>query len=201
MATFITPYTGQAELTANTGLEIVDRGIYRYSQSGYNDGATFGLSLTLPTPQQGGELHLRATNWPIAVVGNTLTSYTDPNTDITYPASACRITVRGQWQVIRQQNSNSFNSIGIDYNGITETDLGNRAMNPQLLTFYSSYATYVIQGANVDGGAQNTFSNHLFYCKAREASAGKNSNKEYQSNTITRPVFAYTYSKSWQISP
>jgi hypothetical protein len=199
MPTFITPYSGQAELTAQNGLTIIDQGLYRYSQSGYNDRATFGLSLTYPSPQEGGELHLRATNWPIAVIGNALTEYYDPTTGNTYPASQCRITVRGQWQVIRQPNSNSFNSVGVNYNGITITDLGERVMNPQLLTFNSPFATYIIQGANVDGGAQNTFSSHDFFCKTREVSASDNSNREYQSNSVTRPAFVYTYSKSWQI--
>jgi hypothetical protein len=30
------------------------------------------------------------------------------------------------------------------------------------------------------------------------AAASTNSNREFQSNTVTRPVWAYTYSKSWQ---
>jgi len=58
MSTFYTPpgYTGQAELTASTGLVVTDQGLWRFSQSGYNDGATFGLSLTFPSPQDGGNL-------------------------------------------------------------------------------------------------------------------------------------------------
>ena len=203
MSTFITPsdYSGNAELTAANGLEIIKSGLYRYSQAGYNDGATFGLSLTHPKPNDGGELSLKGTNWTIAGIGNNLTSYTDPSTGITYPASQCRIVVTGQWQVVRQQNSNSFNSIGIFYNGITATDQGDRIMNPNLLTYISGFATYVIQGADVDGGALNTFRNHEFFCRALEVTTSDNSNKEYQSNTITRPAWVYSYSKSWQIAP
>lgn len=198
MATFITPFSGTAELTASTGLAIQSQGIYTFSGPGFNDGATFGLSLTHPKPQSGGELHLSAQNWTIADIGNDLSSYTDPDTGITYPASRCRITVRGRWQVIRQQNSNSFNGIGVEYTGATNTDLGSREMNPWLLTFTSDYATYIKQGADVTGGAQDTFSTHTFFCRATESASSDNSNKEYQSNTITRPTFVYSYSKSWQ---
>jgi hypothetical protein len=56
MPTFVTPYSGSAELTANTGLTVVDAGLWRYSQAGYNDGATFGLSLGHPNPLSGGLL-------------------------------------------------------------------------------------------------------------------------------------------------
>jgi hypothetical protein len=200
MTTFYTPpgYTGQAELTAGNGLTVVDQGLWRFSQAGYNDRASFGLSLTVPSPTSGGLLYLRAENWPIAVVGNTLTAY-DTGTVI-YPASQCRITVTGQWVVIRQQNSNSFNGQGVLYNGTTETNLGTRTMNPNLLS-YSTWplVTYVIQGADVDGGAEDTFSTQIFEVRIRESASSKNSNKEFQSNTISRPVFAYTYSKSWQI--
>jgi len=218
MPTFITPtgYSGSAELTASNGLTVVDQGRWFFSRQGFNDGATFGLSLNWPThpggdfeydngpyntpthPQSGGVLHLTAENWPIAVVGNTLQSYTDPNTMITYPANQCRITVTGQWQVIRQQNSNSYNSFNVQYNGTTNTDLGDREMSPWLLTYSTQYASYVIQGSAVSGGAQNTFSNHLFYARMTEEASTTNSNHEFQSNTVTRPVWAYTYAMSWQ---
>ena len=200
MTTFYTPpgYSGQAELTAGNGLTVADQGLWRFSQAGYNDQASFGLSLTIPNPTSGGLLYLQAENWNIAVVGNTLTAY-DTGTVI-YPASQCRITVTGQWVVTRQQNSNSFNSQGVLYNGTTETNLGTRTMNPNLLS-YSTWplVTYVIQGVNVDGGAQDTFSTQFFEVKIQESASTKNSNKEFQSNTISRPVFAYTYTKSWQI--
>ncbi len=119
MPTFITPYSGTAELTASNGLTVSEQGLWRFSQSGYNDGATFGLSLTHPSPLTGGTLGLAGQGWTIAVIGNTLTSYTDPDTSITYPASQCRITVTGRWVVVRQQNSNSFNGQGIIYGGQT----------------------------------------------------------------------------------
>lgn len=202
MSTFFTPpgYSGTAELIANNGLTIIDQGIWRYSQAGYNDGATFGLSLTHPSPTEGGLLHLRGENWTIAVVGNELTSYTDPETSEFYPADTCRITVTGNWLVVRQQNSNSYNSFNISYVGLTQTDLGDREMSPSLLTYSSPTAQYVIQGSAVTGGAVDTFSTQVFECKATESSSSTNSNKEYQSNTITRPAFVYSYSKSWQTS-
>lgn len=200
MSTFITPYSGSAELTASNGLEIIDQGIWQYSQSGYNDGATFGLSLTHPSPTSGGLLHLRGENWPIAVIGNDLTSYTDPATGLTYGPTLCRITVTGAWLVVRQQNSNSYNSFNISYVGLTQTDLGERDMSPSLLTYSSPTAQYVIQGSAVTGGAVDTFSTQVFECKVTESSSSTNSNKEYQSNTVTRPAFVYSYSKSWQIS-
>ena len=218
MPTFITPngYSGSAVLTASNGLTVIDQGRWFFSKQGYNDGATFGLSLNWPTspggsysydygpytppphPQSGGILHLTAENWPIAVIGNALQSYTDPDTLITYPADQCRITVRGQWQVTRQQNSNSYNSFNIQYIGTTETDQGNRAMNPWLLSYNTTYSTYVIQGSAVDGGAQDTFSDHLFYARMTEDASSTNSNREFQSNSITRPVWVYTYAMSWQ---
>ena len=198
MPTFITPYSGSAELTANTGLTVVDQGLWRYSQAGYNDGATFGLSLGHPNPVSGGLLHLRAQNWPIAVIGNQLTAYTDPDTGQTYPSAACRIVVTGSWSVIRQPNSNSYNSFGVSWVGLTETDQGGREMNPYLLSYRSPVAQYVIQGSAVAGGAQNTFSNHVFECRATESATSDNSNREFQSNTIVRPVWIYNYSKSWQ---
>ncbi len=199
MPTFFTPpgYTGVAELTASNGLDIVETGLWRFSQAGYNDGATFGVSLTFPNPTAGGTLKVEATNWNIAVIGNALTDYIGDDS-VFYPASQCRITVVGQWNVVRQQNSNSFNSFGVNYAGHTHTDLGNRN---NCLTYQSPMATYVIQGADVDGGAQDTFSSHQFYCHVTELTNSPNSNKEYQSNTITRPVFIYTYTKSWQTMP
>ena len=201
MPTFITPYSGQAELTAGTGLTVTSQGLWTYSKSGYNDGATFGLSLTHPSPLNGGTLALQAEDWPIAEIGNTLTAYTDPDTGITYPASQCRIEVTGHWQVIRQQNSNSFNGQGVEYAGKTKTDLGDRDMGPYLLSFVTRDAMYVIQGADVAGGAQDTFSSRVFSCEVTESATSDNSNKEFQSNTITRPAWVYTYSKSWQIAP
>jgi hypothetical protein len=199
---FYTPpgYTGQAELTASTGLAVVDQGLWRFSQAGYNDGATFGLSLTAPSPTNGGNLDLSATDWPIATVGNELTSYTDPDSGQTYPPSQCRIQVIGRWQIVRQPNSNSFNSIGVTWAGHTHTDQGDRAVGPYLLNYISDYAVYVIQGADVTGGAQDTFSNHDFYCNFTESATTDNSNKEFQSNTIIRPIWAYTYTKSWEIT-
>ena len=201
MTTFYTPsgYSGSAELTADSGLIIQEQGLWRYRQNGYNDGATFGLSLTFPPPSAGGLLHLTATNWNIAVVGNQLTEYIDPDTSQVYPASTCRISVTGQWVVIRQPNSNSWNSIGVEWYGKTSTDRGEREMTPYLLNFTSPKSTYLIQGADVNGGALDTFSTYEFFCRIVESTQGKNSNKEYQSNTISRPVWAYTYSKSWQI--
>jgi hypothetical protein len=198
MSTFVTPYSGSAELTASTGLSVIDAGLWTFSRQGYNDGATFGLSLGHPNPLTGGLLHLRGVDWPIAEVGNELTSYTDPDTSITYGPELCRIVVTGAWQVIRQQNSNSYNSFNITYSATTVTDLGDRVMNPYLLNYSSPTATYVIQGAGVTGGAQDTFTSHVFECRATETAASTNSNREFQSNTITRPVWVYTYSKSWQ---
>lgn len=199
MPTFITPYSGQAELTASTGLTVVSQGLWRFSQSGYNDGATFGVSLTHPTPNDAGLLHVQAINWNIQDIGNELTSYYDEDAGETYPASKCRIMVTGRWQVTRQVNSNSWNGIGVSWSGNTDTDLGDRAFNGYLLNFWSNYSTYEIQGSGVTGGAKNTFSDHVFYCKCTETATGSNSNKEYQSNTISRPVWAYTYTKGWQI--
>jgi hypothetical protein len=198
MSTFVTPFSGSAELTANSGLTVVDPGLWRYSQAGYNDGATFGLSLGHPNPLAGGTLHLRAENWTIAVVGNELTSYTDPDTGQTYGPELCRIVITGAWSVVRQQNSNSYNSFNITYTGTTVTDLGDRSMNPSLLNYVSPQATYVIQGSGVAGGAQDTFTDHVWEFRATESAASTNSNREFQSNTITRPVWIYTYSKSWQ---
>lgn len=201
MPTFVTPYSGSAELTANTGLTVISPGLWRYSQAGYNDGATFGLSLGHPNPLSGELLHLRAEDWTIAVIGNELTSYTDPATGLTYGPELCRILVTGAWSVIRQQNSNSYNSFNITYSATTVTDLGDRDMNPSLLNYTSPQATYVIQGSGVAGGAQDTFSNHVWEFRATESAASTNSNREFQSNTVTRPTWIYTYSKSWQTAP
>jgi hypothetical protein len=201
MPTFITPYSGTAELTASNGLTVSEQGLWRFSQPGYNDGATFGLSLTHPSPLTGGTLSLAGQGWTIAVIGNTLTSYTDPDTSITYPASQCRITVTGQWVVVRQQNSNSFNGQGITYGGQTTTDQGGRSQGPYLLTYQSALATYVIQGSAVTGGAQDTFTGHDFTVTCTETATSDNSNREFQSNTIIRPTWNYTYAKSWQTAP
>jgi hypothetical protein len=214
--TFYTPpgYSGTAELTASTGLTVIDQGRWRFSQAGYNDQATFGLSLGWPDKTDngyysnapgrvpaltGGLLHLRGENWTIAVVGNTLTSYTNPDTSETYPASQCRILVTGYWNIIRQPNTNSYNSFGTRWSAITQTDQGDRSMDPYLLNFVSQPVSYVIQGADVTGGAQNTFAAKVFECNFTESVTSVNSNKEFQSNTIVRPVWSYTYSKSWEI--
>jgi hypothetical protein len=201
MPTFVTPYSGSAELTASTGLDVVDSGLWTFSRQGYNDSATFGLSLGHPNPLSGGLLHLRGVNWPIVEIGNELTSYTDVDTGITYGPELCRIVVTGAWQVVRQQNSNSYNSFNITYSATTVTDSGDRDMNPYLLNYSSPTATYIIQGSDVDGGAQNTFSSRVWEFRATETAASTNSNKEFQSNTIIRPVWVYTYSKSWQTAP
>lgn len=199
MPTFITPYSGQAELIVATGLNIINQDRWTFDQDQYVDGATFGLSLWPPGVQSGGLLHVEAENWTIAVIGNSLTSYTDPDTHVTYPASQCRITVTGRWQVIRQQNSDSFNSFGVVYAGTTVTDLGTAVMGPDLKNYFSPYATYIIQGADVTGGAQDTFSGQVFSCQVTETTSTENSNGQYQSNSITRPAWVYSYSKSWQI--
>lgn len=201
MPTFVTPpgYSGTAELTASNGLEILDQGLWTFSRYSYADGASFGLSLTSPQPTSGGELHLRAVDWTISGIGNDLTSWTDPDTAITYPASRCRITVTGYWQVPRQQNSDSFNSVGVLYAAVTETDQGTRIMDPWLLSYNTTESTYVIQGSDVDGGALDTFSDHVFECRLTESTRTHNSNGLYQSNSVTRPVWAYSYAKSWQI--
>lgn len=218
MPTFFTPdgFSGTAELTASTGLVIVDQGSWRFSGPGFNDGATFGLSLGYPISSQpqdfsygpttgavptlsGGLLHLSATDWTIPVVGNDLTDYVGPDATF-YPASRCRITVRGRWQVVRQQNTNSFNGIGVEYGGETRTDAAERIMPGELLTLVSGYDTYVIQGADVSGGAQDTFSTHEFWVRVTETATTDNSNHTFQSNTITRPVWQFTYAKSWQVS-
>lgn len=216
MPTFYTPpgYSGTAELTASNGLSVIAAARWNFSQAGYNDQATFGVSMgwpdkaqgvyyygtdDVPQPMYSGELHLSATDWPIAVVGNTLTSYYDPETGITYPATKCRITVTGHWDIVRQVNSNSFNSFGVLYNGLTNTNQGSRSMSPYLLNYTAPTVVYVIQGSSVQGGAQNTFSGQEFWCKITEYVSSDNSNKEFQSNSIVRPVWSYAYAKSWQI--
>lgn len=200
MPTFITPYSGSAELTASTGLEIENAGLWRFNQAGYVDDATFGLSLGSSNPSDVGDLVLRAQNWTIAAIGNQLTAYTDPATGTTYPAAACRITVTGRWSVTRQVNSNSFNSVGVQYRGLTETDQGSRTMDPSLLNYVSDPITLIIQGSAVSGGAANTFAGREFRCRITESTRTDNSNRQYQSNTTVRPVWAYQYSKSWQIA-
>ena len=197
MPTFITPYSGNAELTASNGLEIITPGLWRFSQAGYNDGATFGLSMTYPNPESGGELYLRAQDWQIPP-GLELTGYTDPETMITYPAAACRITITGRWAVVRRVNPNSFNGVGVAYTGRTETDQGSRDMGPWLLDYLSPIAMYVRQGSAVTGGALDNFSQHVFECKITETSGSDNSNRQYQSNTTVRPTWVYSYTKSWQ---
>ena len=209
MPTFITPITGTAQLTTATGLTVISQGRWLFSQSGYNDSVTWGVSLGGPTqgaPRaptatvDSGVLHLQAQAWTIAGAGNTLTAYTDPDTGTTYGADRCRILVTGAWRVPRRPNSNSFNSTGVIYTGLTATDEGERSMTPYLLN-YETYAprSYVIQGAAVSGGAQDTFTAHVFYCRCTETATTDNSNREFQSNSTASPVWAYTYSKSWQI--
>lgn len=200
MASFFTPpgYSGTAELTASNGLGIDNQGLWKFSDSGYNDGATFGLSLTHPKPLSGGKLELSAQGWTISTVGNELTSYTDPSTGTVYPEDHCRILITGQWVVSRQPNSNSFNGVGVIYTASTVTDQGSRSMTPYLLDYISPETSYVIQGSGVIGGAQDTFSTHVFSCEIQESAATDNSNREFQSNSIVRPVWVYTFSKSWQ---
>lgn len=217
MPAFITPYTGSAQLTASNGLEIVEQNHWQFSKFSYADGATFGVTLDFPTrerlgpyydtnanppppnPLESGLLHVRAKNWTIGDIGNALTDYTVPGGP-TYPATKCRITVTGYWWVIRGQITASYNSFGVTYGGRTETDQGGREMAPNgLLTYSSLPVTYVIQGSGVQGGAQDTFSNHEFWCRVTESASTVNSNRAFASNTFARPVWAYGYAKSWQI--
>lgn len=209
MPTFVTPITGTAQLTTQTGLVVISQGRWLFSQSGYNDSITWGVSLGGPVQAapkaptatvDSGLLYLQAQGWTIEGAGNTLTAYTDPDTHITYGPERCRILVTGAWRVPRRVNSNSFNSTGVIYNGLTQTDEGGRSMTPYLLN-YETYAprSYVIQGAAVSGGAQNTFTAHVFYCQCSESATTDNSNREFQSNSVASPVWAYSYSKSWQI--
>lgn len=203
-------------MTASSGLSTVDQGLWRFSQAGYNDGVSFGLSLVGPDRnvrsdfyggppdqaapvQSGGELFLRARDWTIAGIGNNLVAYTDPESGITYPANKCRILVTGRWEIKRGPNSNSLNSIGCIYNASTDTNLGSRTMSPILLNYVSPTAVYVIQGSAVTGGAQDTFSATEFFCKFTETVTTDNSNRSFQSNTLIRPAWVYRYQRSWQI--
>jgi hypothetical protein len=209
MTTFVTPISGTAALTTSTGLTVISQGSWLFSQSGFNDGITWGVSLGGPTEAalkavaatvSSGVLHLAAQNWPIQGAGNTLTAFTDPDTGITYGAERCRISVTGGWRVPRRPNSNSFNSTGVIYTGVTETDEGSRSMTPFLLNF-DTYVleTYVIQGAAVEGGAEDTFSPHVFFCQCSETVTTDNSNREFQSNSTAAPAWHYEFAKSWQI--
>ena len=209
MPTFITPFSGTAELTASTGLTVISQGQWQFSQAGYNDGVTFGVSLggpDLAAPAapalvaESGVLELRAQAWHIAGIGNALTAYTDPDTGITYPSDRCRIEITGAWRVQRRPNSNSFNGAGVIYSGRTETDEGLRDMAPFLLDYQTLTArSYRIQGSAVVGGAQDTFSQHVFFCRVRESATTDNTNRLFQSNSVVQPRWIYTYSKSWQI--
>ena len=209
MPTFITPFAGTAALTTATGLQVRDRGAWLLSQAGYNDGITWGVSLGGPrvaAPEAAvadpgsGRLDLRAENWSIAVIGNQLTAYTDPSTGITWGADRCRIEVRGRWSVRRQPNSNSFNGPGVIYSGVTDTDEGGRVMGPALLDYDTPQVTlYRIQGSAVDGGAEDTFSSHVFFCRVEQRVTTDNSNRAFQSNSTVTPQWIYSYSKSWQI--
>jgi hypothetical protein len=198
---YITPpgFSGTASLSAASGLEIVEQGAWQFSQAGYNDGESFGVSLSYPGPANSGPLFLRAQNWTIPVIGNTLTAYTDPETGDTYPASQCRIQLVGRWQVTRQPNSNSFNSFGVSYVGMTVTDQGSRQFQGFPQSLITTETQYVIQGAAVQGGAQDTFSDHEFRCECSESTVTVNSNRLYQSNSLARPIWVYVYSKSWEI--
>jgi hypothetical protein len=185
---------GQAELTVVTGLEITSQDLWTLSLAGYNDGATFGLSLTHPRPEAGGELRVRAQGWPIAHIGNQLVSYTDPDTGVTYGADRCEIRVTGQWQIIRAENSNSFVSFGIIHGGVTDTDQGSR---DYWGTLYTPRQTFRIAGAAVPGGAADTFTDHVFRVRATETATSDNSNRLFQSNTILRPAWVYSYLRRW----
>ena len=153
--------------------------------------------MTYPSPESGGVLQLRAQGWSIPP-GSDLTSYTDPGTSTTYPAESCQIVITGRWIIPRRVNSNSFNSTGVEYVGSTVTDQGSRSMGPWLLDYASDPITYIIQGAGVEGGARDTFSSHVFHCEISESSTSDNSNRQYQSNSVVRPAWVYTYAKSWQ---
>jgi hypothetical protein len=218
MPEFITPanFSGASELTASTGLAIIDQGRWQFSQAGYNDGVSFGLSLGWPdpefagsrtsgapppprTPISGGRLLLRAQGWSIPG-GNELTAYTDPITHVTYPAEDCRITITGAWVVIRRVNSNSFNGPGVEYQGRTATDQGSRDMDPWLLSYTAGAVTYVIQGSGVEGGALDTFTGHVFECEVTESARTNNSNYAFQSNSVTTPAWVYVYQRQWQVA-
>lgn len=217
MPQFITPpeLSGVGELTASTGLEVQEQGLWQFSQAGYNDGVTFGVSIGWPNsaylgtstygapppprdPLSAGQLRLRAQGWSIPG-GNDLTSYTDPDTGITYGAELCKITITGAWSVTREVNSDSYNSFGVERAGRTETDLGSRDMDPWLLSYTSPQATYVIQGSGVEGGALDTFTGHEFRCDITETARTTNSNYAFQSNTTCRPAWIYVYIRQWQV--
>jgi hypothetical protein len=199
---FITPpgFSGSGRLSASTGLSVLAQGIWLFSQSGYNDGESFGVSMTYPQPADSGTLLLRAQDWRIAVIGNELTDYVDPETGQTYSAQQCRIEVQGYWSVTRRPNSNSYNSFGVNYVGNTATDQGSRRFQGFPQGLVTQTAVYRIQGSEVSGGALDTFSSHVFFCECEEATASDNSNRLYQSNSIATPVWIYSYSKSWQIT-
>jgi hypothetical protein len=211
MPSFITPlgFSGLSSLTSSNGLVTQEQGLWQFSQAGYNDGITWGVSLGGPrvaAPEAAvadpgsGVLDLRAENWSIAVIGNELTAYTDPDTGITYGAERCRIQVRGRWSVPRRPNSNSFNGPGVIYSGVTDTDEGSRLMGPALLDYETPHTTtYRIQGSAVEGGAEDTFSGHVFFCRVEQRVTTDNSNRAFQSNSIVAPQWIYSYSKSWQI--
>ena len=196
VSTWIEPpdQQGDAELTVATGLEIRSQDLWTLSLSGYNDGATFGLSLTYPRPEAGGELVVEAQNWPVANIGNDLIPYTDPDTGITYGADRCQILVSGQWQIIRQENSNSFVSFGVTHGGVTETDQGSR---DYWGTLYTPRQTFRRQGAAVPGGAQDTLTTRMWRVRATETATSENSNRLFQSNTILRPAWVYRYLRRW----
>lgn len=208
MPTFITPISGTAQLTTTTGLEIISQGAWLFSQAGFNDDVSWGVSLGGPTEAalkapaatvSSGVLSLTAQNWTIQGAGNTLTAFTDPDTGVTYGPERCRISVTGGWRVPRRPNSNSFNSTGVIYTGLTETDEGSRTMTPFLLNFDThELETYVIQGAAVEGGAEDTFSPHVFFCQCSESVTTDNSNREFQSNSVASPAWRYQFAKSWQ---
>jgi hypothetical protein len=198
MPSFFTPpgFAGSAELTVATGLSVQRQGLWQFSQPGYNDGVTFGVSLTHPAPQASGELWVRAHAWPIAVIGNELTPWTQDSQEI-YPASQCRIMVTGRWMVVLQSNSNSFNGVGVEYSGSITTDQGSTGFWG---TYQGPLTSYLIQGSGVTGGALDTFTDHVFEARCEQATTTVNSNRQYQSNTICRPAWIYSYSKSWQVS-
>jgi hypothetical protein len=198
MATFITPFTGSAALTVSTGLNIEDQGTWMFEPPAYVDGITFGVTLANAFNANSGELHLRATNWTIPVIGNALTSYTDPDTHITYPASKCQIKLVGRWQIRRTINTASNTSQGVLYNSYTLTDQGDRT---KAGTWYTPYHTFIIQGDQVEGGAIDTFTTHEFWCRIVERTATRNTNGLYVSNTVASPIWAYDYYKSWQTNP
>lgn len=198
MPTFFTPpeFQGQAELTCATGLSVVSQGLWQFSQAGYNDSATFGVSLTHPRPQASGLLHVRAQNWNIAVVGNSLTPWVVDGVEI-YGAAQCQITVTGRWLVVLQDNSNSFNGVGVEHSGSIITDQGSTGFWG---TYQGAQTRYVIQGSAVSGGAQDTFSSHVFEARCEQTTSTDNSNRQYQSNTVCRPAWVYSFAKSWQVS-